>query len=434
MSLLKITAKWMTILAFIGLLAALIWPWSYPVRELISSGNYRPYLEQHVQTVDLSRGDDAFQFPTNFYGNRLYLLGENHGTAVAHDVDLALIKHLYKTVGVRWLMAELTFVQAERFNAYLDSGDESYATPVFEAWVNAATQWGNQQHFDKLRQLRAFNLSVPADQRLRFFGVDLIRENERADALTWLGLMLDGHANETPEALRALLNTVDPLDNDALSLKVDNALEALNSGEQVNESLDIRAIVHLLQNLRYSLEGQRRYQAITANIEAMVTTFGIGDDEPLYGFWGLFHVMKAVVNDVGNPLARQLMNSDLPFAGGIVSMVMVYADSQHNMPSHVLPGFLQDDGPYTAFTNSQNNVYLNYLYGIGDLIAVAGNANVAIFSLYEEGSPFRGDTRLRTQSGLLTSVFKFEFTPPTQQPAEYLVLINGSAAVDQWQP
>jgi len=112
---------------------------------------------------------------------------------------------------------------------------------------------------------------------------------------------------------------------------------------------------------------------------------------------------------------------------------MVYADSKQNMPSRSLPSILQSEGPYTEFTMSQNNPYLMYLYGIEDLRSVAQGAEAAIFNLYSDGSPYIGDTRLRTQSGLLTKVFKFDITPPDQQPAEFIVLIDGSPALTAWE-
>lgn len=44
----------------------------------------------------------------------------------------------------------------------------------------------------------------------------------------------------------------------------------------------------------------------------MVRESGIGDDEPLYGFWGIFHLLRTTVNKSVRPLAMRLADSDLP--------------------------------------------------------------------------------------------------------------------------
>ncbi|MEO1656883.1 MAG: hypothetical protein AAFR65_04110 [Pseudomonadota bacterium] len=428
--------KWTLLFGLVLAIAAALWPWKVVVEERLSAGPYTSYLERHVQRIDLEQTDPGFSFPDAFYDSQLYLVGEIHGAQAAQDFDLALMKHLHERVGVRWLMAELSYVQAERFNAYLETGDESHLAPVFQAWLDRAAQWGNQQHFDKIKDLHAYNVSLPEERRIRYFGVDRIHEDDLDDAMLWLGGMMADLPDEAPGSLISLRSTALSGDASAFSNVASEALSELQAARDPDDSvlgIDPVAASHLVRNILMTLDGAGRYDVIPGNIEAMVRDFGIGDDEPLYGFWGLFHVMKAVVNETGEPLALRLSNGDLPFADAITSIVMTYADSQQNFPSKALPGFLQSEGPFTEFTMSQNNPYLMYLDGIGDLRAVAGGSQTAIFELYTEGSPYVGDTRLRTQTGLLTKVFRFEITPPEQQPAEYIVLIDGSPALTAWE-
>jgi len=429
-------AKLVLFLLFAAVLLAAIWPWNVVLSEKRTAEPFRAYLKQNVQKLDLKRSEPGFNFPDQFYNSKLILVGEIHGAQTAQSFDLALMKHLNEKAGVRWLMAELSYVQAERFNAFLDTGDEAFLKPVFEAWLDTATQWGNQQHYEKIKALRAYNLTLPAERRIRYFGVDLIHERDLVDAAQWLARMLSGLSAEAPQAMMALREVATTFEADAFAAASSDALEFLSSNDSADAALsgvDAKAIAHLVRNITLSIDGAGRYDAIPANIDAMVNEFGIGDDEPLYGFWGLFHVMEAVVNDTGKPLALRLTERDLPFADSITSLLMVYADSKQNMPSRSLPSILQSEGPYTEFTMSQNNPYLMYLYGIEDLRSVAQGAEAAIFNLYSDGSPYIGDTRLRTQSGLLTKVFKFDITPPDQQPAEFIVLIDGSPALTAWE-
>lgn len=426
-------AKWVGILILALVVIGLVWPWTTVLKERLSSGEYIAYLEDHTRPLDLSSLDGDLQFPESFYENKLFLLGEIHGAQTAQQVDLAMMIHLNQRLGVTWLLAELSPVEAARFNAYLDTGEESFITPVFQSWLEESAQWGNQQHYDKLIALRSYNQSQPEDRQIRYFGVDLIREHQQQDAAQWLARMLAEVPEDAPAQIVDLQSAVtSAFDAERLRPAIEAALPMLVEGAAALEEEDNRHAHYIAQNLLASLDGATRYGVIPGNIRTMVEEFGIGDDEPIYGFWGLFHVMKTRVNETGEPMALRLQNSDLPFADGIASVLMVYADSSQNMPSFALPGFLQDDGPYTDFTMSQDNPYLSYLYGIGDLKRMT-DAPATLFSPFEPGSPYIGSDRLRQQSGLLTYVYRFELEHSTEPEVDHVILINGSDALTPWQ-
>ena len=426
--------KWTVLLIFLSGLAFAAWPWNVVLKEKIGAAPFRDYLEQNVQRIDLSTTDPEFEFEPGFYDSKLYLVGEAHGAQKALDFDLALMKHLNQRVGLRWLMAELSYVQAERFNAFLDTGDETFLNPIFARWLSSQAQWGNQQHYDKILALRAYNLTQPVDRRLRFFGVDRIGARDRNGAGEWLAGMLKDLPTDAPGELIALRDAAGAFDSKTFSDVAQNALAQINETKLNDYGIDGRSVVHLTRNLLLSLESDDRYASIIPNVDAMVRQFGIGDDEPIYGFWGLFHTMKAVINDTGRPLALRLSQSDYPFADGITSLVMMYTDSKMNMPSRALPEFIRSGGPFTEISMSQDNPYLLYTYGISDLKTVAQDSDIAIFSLYTSGSPYAHSNRLRKTTGIFARMQPLELTPPDQNPAEYIVLINGSPALTPWQP
>ncbi|WAT18616.1 hypothetical protein OZN62_03270 [Aurantiacibacter sp. MUD11] len=425
-------AKWVGISLLVVIAIGLVWPWTTVLKERFSASEYVAYLEDHTRPLDLTSADGGLQFPASFYDNKLFLLGEIHGAQTAQQVDLAMMIHLNRRLGLTWLMAELSPVQAERFNAYLDTGDESFIAPVFERWLSESAQWGNQQHYDKLIALRDYNQSQPEDRQIRYFGVDLIRENQQQDAAQWLARLLADVPDEAPAEIADLKRAVSgSFDAERLRPALEAALPILAESSAIEPEVSQR-VRYIARNLLASLDGAGRYDVIPDNIRTMVEEFGIGDDEPIYGFWGLFHVMKTRVNETGEPMALRLQNSDLPFADGIASVLMVYADSSQNMPSRALPGFLQDDGPYTDFTMSQDNPYLSYLYGIGDLKRMT-DAPATLYSPFEPRSPYIGSDRLRQQSGLLTYVFRFELEDSTEPEVDHVILINGSDALTPWQ-
>lgn len=104
-------------------------------------------LNRHVVAEGPVAGGLTFSFPPAFFRQRLYLVGERHGSAAPHVVDLELLTLLNRRANVRDDLAEMDPLQAARINAYLDSGDE-----------------------------RALNLRRAAGRRVRFHGLDAIQD------------------------------------------------------------------------------------------------------------------------------------------------------------------------------------------------------------------------------------------------------------------
>ncbi|MEL7452090.1 MAG: hypothetical protein AAGJ50_01785, partial [Pseudomonadota bacterium] len=81
--------KWLGIVLLIGLIFGLAWPWRVVLSEGFTGAKYQDYLGSHMQVPDLAGDTPTFSFPPEFYDNRLYLVGEIHGTQRAQDIDLA---------------------------------------------------------------------------------------------------------------------------------------------------------------------------------------------------------------------------------------------------------------------------------------------------------------------------------------------------------
>lgn len=401
------------LLIIAGLAAA---PWWPVIEEWRTGATYRDYLAANAHPVDLNTPGGGLSLPADFYDNRLFLVGEIHGMQTAQAVDLALMQHLHATIGLRHIMAELDATQADRINTYLATGDEAHIRPIFDAWLGNATQWGNQQHFEKLQDLAAWNATLQANERIVYFGVDAIHDMD--NALDWFASRLAAEDASPALADLAVVLNGDRTDTAALAVALVAAQPALNDD-----------LAYMAENILADFDGAGRYARIEPNITAMVDRFGIGDDEPVYGFWGLFHSLSATVNGGARPLALRLRESDLPFADDIVTLTMSYANSQQNMPSRMLPEALQPDGPFFDAPGSQDNPYLMYLNGIGDMKAVAGDQPATLFRLNSEGSPYAGGVRMASQTGLLTYVFRFEMDPFDGFASDYAILIQDAPAL-----
>ena len=350
-------------------------------------------LEHNVYIGDLGTMADM-SFPDAFYDNRLFLFGEIHGVAGPQDVDIALIDHLNENIGLRWYMAELGPETAMAFNHYLSTGDDSRAKIAFDGWADENYQWANKEFFEKLGKIRAANLERPSAQRIYFIGVDRIQHEILADS-----------ARNQPFA-----NYDD--DHADTALAINKALLAATRARGT----------------------AKRYEHIMANIDLMMADPRIGADEPIYGFWGLFHALQVSVNDTARPLALRLQDHPA-FEKGITSLVAVYGPGSMMMwPAQILPGPLQgkEGETYTLLPMGNDNPYMGYTAGIRDLQTAANGADVAIFNIDALPSPYTGSNRFVSASGISTLLQKFEVNGTASEATDYIVYLEGSPALTPW--
>lgn len=144
------------------------------LREAVDPAK-QAYLEAHRVADGPVTGGLAFRFPAAFYRSRLILLGESHGSAAPQVLDLELLTHLNRRIGLRDYLAEIDPVQAEHFNAFLNTGDEARLQRVFSFWKPSA-QWGNTAFLAKVKAIRELNGGLARGRRIRFHGIDAIQD------------------------------------------------------------------------------------------------------------------------------------------------------------------------------------------------------------------------------------------------------------------
>lgn len=360
------------------------------------------FLRANVVARGPVTGGMTFGFDDAFYANRLFLLGESHGVAAPQVLDLELLTHLNQRIGLVHYVAEVDPVQGDRLNAYLESGDEAILDRVFDHWDRIGAQWGNTAFEDKIRGIRALNLTLPEDRRIRFVGIDAI--HDWALLREWIearGRSVDAAAWDTADTKgRAAL-----------------ALAALADVEAAGPTLP--RLRDLLQRLTANTH---RETAIFETYAYAVRSGEIGD-RPAYGLWGVFHVMQGPVNGV-LPFAARVAASDLPSADSMVSVVVLSLDSAVQIPAPLPQGVqrmrltqFNIDGPFVK------------VQGSATLRAASDPQQIVIFNPAAEGSPIEPGDFMRIQTSVGQN-FELDPTMPASGYAEYIGVFRDS----DWAP
>ena len=388
MRLVKKIFKWGGLLFLILILFFIALPWFPVLKDSFSAKPQKQYLSENNVTFALSKADEDFTFDDDFYENRLFLLGEMHGYARVQAIDLALLTHLNKRLGIRFYMAEIDPATAIIFNHYLRTGKEENLLNVFDIWHDERqSQWGNANFLEKIRSIRALNASLPVEQNIRFIGVD-------------------GPTKET-------------------FLKMAKALPSVESDPSY-------AVNQTLLEANAARAKTSRYSHILSNIALME---GALTDEKFYGLWGISHINKVGVN--GSPSLAHYLNSGTEkvspiFTNAVAAVNTLCVEACSNMmPSGLLPGIPKpkNSEPYTEVPMNFDNAWMFRTRGIGAAKAVMADAPNMMFDLNNAGSPYLNPPALVGSSGYMSMTRNFNIDGSAAENYDAIILMNGSKAL-----
>ncbi len=373
-------------------------------------------------------------FDDAFYQNRLFLLGESHGIQKPQELDFALLKHLNERVGVRYYIAEVDAIKAHYLNEYLKTGDTTTLNKVFRSWVAEKAQWANRDFYQKIGRIRALNQTLPEARRIRFVGIDRIQDKPLvAERLTEL---LRGHKLPKPTRLLAdsllsglMTNRPDSIVAEASLAWLDNWKKAPGTYSRAL-GRDTAELQHLLTNIAYLKTIKSREKTIFTNFQTLLPSL---NNEKLYGFWGMFHVLQQPPLNSGKPFACLVRESGL----SVVSLTCTYLDSFMMLPTAFLPPFWQEKGKtYSRLDKFNNDSELMRTEGIDAMRTATRPNTLTLFALDRPGS-FARKTPIRIKyAPFMPPAQQMQFDPnrPTTDYFQYVILVRNSVATEPLVP
>lgn len=365
------------------------------------------WLRRNVVAYGPVAGGLSFDFPAEFYEQKLILLGESHGVAAPQVLDLELLTHLNARIGLTDYLAEVDPVQGAMLNRYLESGDEAVLDRVFDYWTESGAQWGNTAFENKVRGMRALNLTLSAERRVRILAVDAIQD--------WpLFAQWIGEQGGTVDAAALTAAAEDRANPEPLA---DLALAAVASlPEQTPETMRVSGVLG-------DLRARAGREGTIFNTYSRAVTSGELGDRPAYGLWGVYHVMQAGVNQT-RPFAMRVKASDLPAAQAMTSIIVLSLDSWVQIPAPTPQGMqrmrlnmFNIDGPYVM------------VQGAATLRAASEPGRTTLFNPRAVGSPLVGGDFMNIQS----SVQRFTLDDQTAPIDRYVQYVGVFRDAD-WAP
>lgn len=136
-----------------------------------SSDEVDTFLKENHTSIDVNKNTGFSLMDSDIKNNKVILAGEGHAVAKNYPLKLALLKYLNKKYKVKSLLIEMSYSDSCYINEYLQSGDESKLKTIYNN-LQGTFAW-NTDEYNSWMKLRKYNLTIPANQRIKVIGIDI---------------------------------------------------------------------------------------------------------------------------------------------------------------------------------------------------------------------------------------------------------------------
>ncbi|GAA3735399.1 hypothetical protein GCM10022422_17880 [Flavobacterium ginsengisoli] len=130
------------------------------------------YLSKN--NVQIGTSIDEKLFDDEFYKSQVFLLGEIHGYADNQKIDQEMLFFLNKKVGIKYYIAEMDSLTAQKLNAFLSEKQKNKTAlkEVVESIKRRIPQQASQELFNKWNAIYDYNQNLADSLKITVIGID----------------------------------------------------------------------------------------------------------------------------------------------------------------------------------------------------------------------------------------------------------------------
>lgn len=154
----------------------------------ISDKEIYSYLDKNHQSININDNSNNFSiFDQDAEKNDVILCGEAHAVKYNYKLQLQLLEYFNKKHNVKYLLAEMPYSTSCYINNYLKTGNDENLKIIIHNLQNTFSY--SNDFYDFWIKLRAYNLSLPKNRRIKVVGVDI--EHQIPTAVEYLNSIMD---------------------------------------------------------------------------------------------------------------------------------------------------------------------------------------------------------------------------------------------------
>lgn len=286
---------------------------------------------------------------SDLYENEIFFAGENHGSVKSMEMNMYLLKYFVEKGNIKYILYEGGYCTGELLNNYLETGDENILTFIQDAF--SGTSVYTMEHYNLLKHIYNYNLTLSEDKKLKFVGVDI--EHRPNVAIRYIrSLIPDKEIND--EEVREFIDILKSIPKQNYNSILVDAIEIMNKNQEairVYFGEKFFNIFLAIRNLSISNSQQVREKYIISNFIEQYEYLPKGK---WFGQFGGFHTQQEGAYDVDGykPFASYLDNEYENTKGKVISIQYDYLNGKVYNPGGVdpypasniiSPNFYQDD-------------------------------------------------------------------------------------------
>lgn len=320
----------------------------------------------------------------------IYMAGEHHATSKTFDLEFYLIKYFNQNQGVRYILTESGYADAQLFNKYLETGDETILDMVMN---NLEGTFAYSKETRKLyEKLYEYNKTLNNDKKIIFIGIDLQHQVETG--IDYLLTLFDENL-EIPEVIKRdfeylkLLKTKKYYDFNEFKLMVESIINNSDIYKQYiggNYKHLKNGANNILQLLECNLYDGEEWDLLREEklIENFINQYNEIGEEKCFGMFGNLHTILNYKLDQGEKynLAGYLNEIYAKTKTKVASMTIMYYNS-----------FYMD-----KYTGEHRNIAQST---INEMLANSFDGNFGFLSLNKNKSIFVEDGSIDSQQYIL---------------------------------
>lgn len=286
---------------------------------------------------------------SDLYENEIFVAGENHGSVKSMEMNMYLLKYFVEKGNIKYILYEGGYCTGELLNNYLETGDENILTFIQDAF--SGTSVYTMEHYNLLKHIYNYNLTLSEDKKLKFVGVDI--EHQPNVAIRYIrSLIPDKEIND--EEVREFIDILKSIPKQNYNNILVDAIEIMNKNQEAIRAYFGEKFFNIslaIRNLSISNSQQVREKYIISNFIEQYEYLPKGK---WFGQFGGFHTQQEGAYDVDGykPFASYLDNEYENTKGKVISIQYDYLNGKVYNPgggdpypaSNIIsPNFYQDD-------------------------------------------------------------------------------------------
>lgn len=262
--------------------------------------------------------------------NEIFFAGENHGSIKSIEMNMYLLKYFVEKGNIKYILYEGGYCTGEFINNYLETGDEDILSFIQDDLSGTSSY--TMEHYNLLKNIYAYNLSLPEDKKLKFVGVDI--EHQPNVAIRYIKSLIPDKKIED-ENVKEFVDIVKNIPKYDYNNATKKAVEIINKNEEAIRAYFGEKFFNIslaVRNLSISYGQSTREKYIISNFIEQYENLPKGK---WFGQFGGFHTQQEGVEDIDGykPFASYFDNEYENTKGKVISIQYDYFNGKVYNPT-----------------------------------------------------------------------------------------------------